>query len=391
MVPPTPHDHLRRWLPHLLLLGLLAGMGGLLATVLWPLADALLMSAALTALTYPVLFEPLSRRLRRWLPRANEAVRQQAAGLLSTLVLLILVLAPVILLLLGTVGTAVLGDAIAMIVRQDAAAGQRITDHLVRAVASLAALYPSLGLEPEAFRPTLADLLRQAGDFRSSFLAFLFAGFDSLLVTTVLAFLLLTNGYIVGGRLVHLLLRHTPLSADQCRQLALRHRQIVLRLLNDSLGTALVRGTAMGLVVGIGTGLPVVLVALAGTFLCLVPIIGHVMVWLPLVALQWSAGAWGTALALGFGCLFANLFISWARRRLGRRIDDESDWLGLMLFLGLIGGVLGYGVTGLVIGPLVAVLTVLLARHLLPLYRPTATASREASADQTGVNPSCGR
>jgi len=318
-----------------------------------------------------VLFDPLHRRLERWCPRLGETTRRQIAGIAATLLLILAIVIPIGVLLLGIFGPQVIWDlATVLFARGEAAATahQSIVDHLMGQIDSVRKMYPSLSLDREAIQQWLGTVLTQASDFRSYFLDWLFTGGGGLLITTVLAFLLLPNFYAQGGRGVLFLLHYTPLSKDQCQRLGTRHRQIVLRLLNDSVATALVRGMSMGLIIWLCTDLNLWLVAMVGSFISLVPVIGQAMVWLPLVALQWSIGNELPAIILGFGCLLANMLITWARRRVGRKIDDESDWLGFILFLGLVGGILTYGVKGFVIGPLIVVLTVLLARYFLPLY-----------------------
>ena len=49
---------------------------------------------------------------------------------------------------------------------------------------------------------------------------------------------------------------------------------------------------------------------------------------------------------------------------MGRRLHEQGAWMSFLLFLGIIGGILGYGAQGFVIGPMAVVLAYGLVRFL---------------------------
>ena len=88
------------------------------------------------------------------------------------------------------------------------------------------------------------------------------------------------------------------------------------------------------------------------------------MVWLPLSSLVWTRGEPFTALFMAGLSLLVNYLISRVRSGMGKRLHQQGAWLSFMLFLGIIGGILSYGLQGFVIGPMAVVLAYGLIRFL---------------------------
>ena len=76
------------------------------------------------------------------------------------------------------------------------------------------------------------------------------------------------------------------------------------------------------------------------------------------------------AVVLAVTSIAAIYLIDTMRRRLVSRWDDRGSWLSFLMFLSLVGGVIGFGLAGLVIGPVSVVLLVTLVNHWLPIYVP---------------------
>ena len=149
----------------------------------------------------------------------------------------------------------------------------------------------------------------------------------------------------------------------------------MLRLLNDTIALAVTKGVILGLFIywidhQWGTGLvpsvPLILLAMA---LTLLPVVGLTMVWLPIAILSWSSGYHMAAVVLSLGSLVIHFSIEYLYHRIGRHIDDARHaWLGFLLFLSLVGGLLSFGVAGFIIGPMAVVLVETLGSFWLPLY-----------------------
>jgi predicted PurR-regulated permease PerM len=61
-----------------------------------------------------------------------------------------------------------------------------------------------------------------------------------------------------------------------------------------------------------------------------------------------------------------------------RDLDTNDSWPGFLLFLGIVGGVLSFGWTGLVVGPMAVVVLRVLLGFWLPLY---GVGTREPDTD----------
>lgn len=368
--PPDPRQRLRGWLPHVLLLGLVAGTAGLVVVLLAPIHEPIFLAASLAALTAPALYEPWNRLLKRWLPRSGELLRRQVAGVLATCCIVALFLAPLLALILTTVGGISQAiDVVIGIATRDETRMGALFDAVERQFEGLTRWYPGLPFDAGQVRQWLSDLLTEASDLGPTFLGFLFRGTSSLLAHLALALIILPSCFAQGGLAARFVLGYTPLNDEQVQALATRHRSLVMRLLSDTVLFALSRGILLGALAWLFMNLPLVPMILIATFLSLVPAVGTTMVWLPLVIVLWTAGQVPTALAFAAIALGGSWALSYFRVKVGKRLDQASGiWLSFLLFLGLVGGLLSFGIKGFVIGPMVMILALLALTHLLPYY-----------------------
>ena len=372
-LPPSHHDPrstLQRWLPHVLLIGLVVASCGLVLYLLAPLREPILLAACLAALTSPLLFEPIDRLLRKIFPRWGELLRRQFAGIFATIFLLIILLLPFLALVLTTVGSVSQAfEVIYGIATRDAERMAMLFAAVERQTNSLTELYPGLPFSGHQVSEWLSNLLTEASDLGPTFLNFLFKGTSSLLAHFALALIILPNCYAQGGLAARFVMGYTPLSSGQVQALANRHRSVVNRLLSDTILFALCRGILLGGLAWLFVGLPLVPLIAIATFLSLVPAVGTTMVWLPLVIVLWTSGQFVSALLMGLSSLLGSWALSYIRGHVGQRIDEASGiWLSFLLFLGLAAGLLSFGPKGFVIGPMIMVAAILVFAHLLPYY-----------------------
>lgn len=369
-MPTEPDRVLRAWMPHLLLMGVLAGIVWLVLRVFSPLLDPLLLGACLAVLTSPLLHVPFTRAIAHCAPWLGEIHQRRLAAILATLVLVFVMSLPLILL----IGSWSQTFGIAWgIIHQSPQAYDDLQLVIARHVASLDRHFPALALAQRAIPENIVATLREALAFGPSFLGFLFAG-TSRLAHFVLAMICLTFFFSEGPRVMRALLHYTPLTDDQQEQLILRHRQSVIRLLHDTVAVALIKGCVFAGIAwaadhSIGSGtLPFTPLVLVASILTLLPVVGVAMIWVPLLVLFWSQNWYLAAGTLATASIAAQILLQWAQRRLARRIDDRDSWIGFLLFLGLLGGLLSFGLRGLVIGPVAVVMLVTLGSFWLPLY-----------------------
>ena len=292
------------------------------------------------------------------------------AGILATILLIVILLSPLLALILTTVGSFERAwDVLVGIATRDAERMTALFQAIEAQANTLLELYPGLPFEGRRCGNGWRGFLNEASDLGNTFLSFIFRGTSSLIAHLALALIILPSCYAQGGLVARFLLSYTLLSDEQSLALANRHRSVVKRLLSDTLLFALCRGLLLGSLAWFFLGLPLVLLIAVATFLSLVPAVGTTMVWLPLVIVLWTSGQSGSAIIMGLCALGGSWGLSYLRSHVGQRIDEASGvCLSFLLFLGLAASLLTFGLKGFVIGPMLVVAVILVFAHLLPYY-----------------------
>ncbi len=371
-----PRDVIRQWGPHVLMFVLVALAVVLVGNVLRPILFTVLIAAALAFLTGPILYEPLKRVAEKLIPKAPEPIHRKAAGIGATLVLVAILLLPFVLLLVSTLGS--LGDVAEVavgIATDDQEQLDRVERLLSNQIAQLDTMYPQLELTSLDLPSKIRGLLKEARGVGPAMLDYLFRG-AGLFAQAALALVSLAFFVAEGPSLVTAMLRLSPLDRAQEQALVAGYHDTVRRLLTDTVGMALVKGFALAgvawavdAVVGSGR-MPYLPVALLAAFLVLLPLVGETIVWLPLAVILWRTVGPVAAVVLAVLSLLAIFAVDSVRKRLVSRWNDRGSWLSFLMFLSLVGGIIGFGLAGLVIGPVSVVLLVTLVNHWLPIYVP---------------------
>lgn len=373
-MPMDPRTSLRAWLPHGLMLGALVAAVMLFVNVAAPLFEPILLAAAIAILTSPVLSTPLDRFVDRKFPRLSERARRRIAGVTATVAVVLFALTPVFLAVLSQADNlSELADKARGVVTRDPETIAAIADAVQQQVIEINSHYQKLHLPADEIGDSVRQFLAESTDVNSAFLSFIFAGTGTV-AHVLLALVSLAYFYIDGARLLRGLLRYSPLSVDQQTRLIDQHRRVVLRLLNDTIATAVVKGVVLGGIVWaidhiLGSGsLPFLPIAIVAALITLLPLVGATMVWLPFAGLAWTQGNRVGAVVLAVCCWTTNFVLDRYRERVSSRLEQNTEWLGFLLFLGVVGGLLSYGPKGLIIGPFAVVVVITVGRAWLPLY-----------------------
>ncbi len=326
-----------------------------------------MLAGSLALLTQPVLYAPIHAYLRRWLSHWSDAHLRHTAALIATIVLALAVAGLLALLAWGLTGSVLVTlKAIIGMALNDPQAVQVLVDLMTAKVQHVATLYPFLPLDVAGVREWLGTNLGNAA-VGKALLTLLVTGTSSLLAQAALALVTLFYLTSEGSWLTSRLFACLPLTADQHAHLTDRFRITVLHLWLRTGAQAAANGLALGLIAwGIG-GFNPVLVGLVTGVISLLPLIGTTIAWLPLASLLWPVDP-AKALLLAAACLITTLLIGWQCRRLAVRSGTDRIWLGFLLFLGLVGGVLSIGPRGLIVGPAMVLVVTILAQVLPMLY-----------------------
>jgi len=176
--------------------------------------------------------------------------------------------------------------------------------------------------------------------------------FASLALMLYLSFFTLRD----GRRLAALLGRALPLGGRRERLLFSRFAEVTRATVRGNLVVAVVQG-ALGTAIFWFLGIPWYLFWGVGMmFLSLIPVVGAGLIWGPVAVYLFATGAWGEGLILTlFGMGVIGLVDNILRPILVGRDTKLPDYLVL---LSTIGGISLFGMSGFVLGPIVASLFV---------------------------------
>jgi predicted PurR-regulated permease PerM len=315
--------------------------------ILEPFLPALVWAAILASVFHP-LFSVLARRLRhpRW------------ASALTCVLLTVVIVVPALFLLLALAKQSV--SAYRVLEEHVSGAGLPSFE-VVRKTSSyrwFLAKSKSLGV-PE---PDLGVAATKGIGFVSEFLvsrsATIFSGITHSIINFFVMILVLYYLLLRGPDVLRELRQLSFLRPDHEDRIIEKFRAIALATFGGSLATALIHGTADGIIFWI-FGLPSPLLwGAVMAFLSLVPVVGTALVWVPLVLYYLLKGAVlrGILLLAAFGAVVGTVdnVIKPVLIRRGTEVDS------LWILLSVVGGVGVFGILGLFLGPfLISLLLVL--------------------------------
>lgn len=188
--------------------------------------------------------------------------------------------------------------------------------------------------------------------------------FVNLALMLYLAFFLLRDGAHIVTRLV----RALPLGDERERQLFAKFAEVTRATVKGNLVVAAVQGTLGGLIFWI-LGIPGVLLwGSVMTLLSMIPIVGAALIWLPVAIYLFATGDWIKGLVLViFGAGVIGLVDNVLRPLLVGRDTKLPDY---MVLFSTLGGFVLFGMSGFVIGPMIAVLFVALWEIFVKEFNP---------------------
>ncbi|MEO0557888.1 MAG: AI-2E family transporter [Bacteroidota bacterium] len=296
------------------------------------------------AIVLSVLFTPMYRRIRRWM---------RGYGTPASLVTLLVVFLAVVVPLIG-LGAAVTGEAVD--VYQQVRTGQIDLTEPIQTVEDLLPRVnrraDELGIDFDGLRENITSgAVTASQTVASSLLSF---GQQALEFTLLLAVTFYVLFFFIrdGDALVAALIRALPLGDPRERRLFSRFANVTRATIKGTFVVAAVQGTLGGIAfAALGLGAPILWGMMMG--ICsLIPAVGSAIVWGPAAIYLLLVGSWGKALILViFGAGVIGVVDNALRPILVGRDAGMPDYL---ILLSTLGGLAAFGVSGLVIGPVVA-------------------------------------
>jgi predicted PurR-regulated permease PerM len=322
-------------------IGVLIALSLLFILLLLPFWGAIFWAGVMSLLFYP-LHSRLNRRFGN---------RPSLAALCTLLIGFVLVVMPVIAIGFGFIRE---GAQLYQLIENQELNPQDILDRIGNAVPILPDLLTRLGIDTIVIRNYLSEaaiamsriLSQQALNWGRDALTFTL----SLGLMLYLSFFLLRDGVSIVGWMRDAV----PLNRERRQLLFQKFAEVSRATVKGNLVVAMVQGALGGLIFWL-LGLPAaLLLSVAMAFLSLVPAVGASLVWLPMAIYLYATGEWEKAsILVAYGALVIGLADNVLRPILVGRDTKLPDYIVLFSTLG---GISMLGITGFVIGPLIAAL-----------------------------------
>lgn len=296
------------------------------------------------AIVLVIVFYPVHKQL------GNRIERRGLRALLSCLLVVLVIVLPL------TVLTVVLGEELAKVVpnlpSQASDLVQRQTPLLGRVSEWL---HNRFGVDTLRLQEFLTQQIRNSGE-RLLGASFNLAG--NIVSSIIKAFFVIFTMYYLfrdSDKIVAKLPDALPLRREQSETIILRTQQVVSASVYGVVTIAALQGLLGGLMFWI-LGIPSpVLWAVLMAFVCMIPVAGSFLVWLPLSIYLMMRGYWTRAVILIiWGALIISTIDNFLRPKL---VGSQTKLHELLVFFSVLGGISVFGLLGIVLGPVVLAIT----------------------------------
>jgi predicted PurR-regulated permease PerM len=172
-----------------------------------------------------------------------------------------------------------------------------------------------------------------------------------------------------------------PTDAAQSHNIFVRTRDVIGASVYGVVVIAVLQGAIGGITFWL-LGLPSALLwSVVMMFLCLIPLLGAFVVWVPAAIYLATTGAYWKAGVLAFvGAVIIGSVDNFLRPRL---VGEKTRLHELLIFFSVLGGLQVFGVLGIVLGPVVVVITLALVDVLRQADQPATVTSQEPTLIET--------
>jgi predicted PurR-regulated permease PerM len=310
--------------------------------MVWPFLMTILMAAIFSALT-----RPLYRRLRRWF-----GGRSGLAAALSLFLVFFGVLLPLVALL-----GAVTAEGIKV--------SQTVRPWIQKQLAEPAAFSDLLQKIPfyEHILPYKETILLKAGEMVGRLSTYLINSLSSVTVMTaqfifmLFIFLYTMFFFLVDGQqILSGILHYLPLKPQDQERMLDKFTSVTRATLKGIAVIGLLQGSLVGAAFAAVEFPSAIFWGTVAAVMSMVPGVGTAIVWLPGVIILFMGGHYGAAVGLLVFCILVVGGIdNFLRPRL---VGKDTRMHELLILFGTLGGIIMFGVAGIIIGPIIAALVV---------------------------------
>ena len=306
------------------------------------------------AILIGMLAFPLHQRLVRLLKGRNSI-----ASLVSCMVLLLVLLIPSLVLLVTVLKE---GFDYSVIVREWATQEniQQFMAHpwVVEIQSRATRILPEGALSPDSIREKALAFAGLMGGRFADVSASVIGSLTRFVVNFLLLLFVLFFVLRDHDKLIAFLHRALPLSRSQEVTLFKEVRAVSKTALMGSLMTAVTQGFVGGIGLWLA-GLPGLFLGAVMAFTSLIPFVGTALVWVPAALFLLATGAWGWAI---FMVVWGVVVVGSIDNFLRPMFMQGASMSTVVVFFSLIGGLQLFGLIGLIYGPLVFSITLVLFR-----------------------------
>jgi predicted PurR-regulated permease PerM len=325
---------------------------------------AIFLAGIFSALSYP-----LYRRFEKWFK-----VRRSLASIATLLLIVFVVVLP-------------LGGLLGIITAQAIKVGEAVKPWVEQQLAEPDAITHALKSLPfyDRIEPYRNLILKKAGEMVGGLSGFLINRLSSVTLGTVnLLFMLFIMLYTMffflmdGNKLIEKILYYLPLEDHDERRMLNKFTSVTRATLKGTAVIGLLQGVLAGAafaVVGIDSA---VFWGAIMAVLSFIPGIGSALVWGPAVIILAATGHAAKAVGLGVFCAAVVGSIDNFLRPI--LVGRDTQMHELMILFGTLGGIIMFGMVGVIIGPIIAALFVtvwdiygLAFKDVLPAVAPAGS------------------
>ena len=223
---------------------------------------------------------------------------------------------------------------------------------LINKTVAVLGYFEDYGIDQETIQDKLTSFVQAASGWLAQQAVSLgqatFSVVIGFLLMMYFLFFLLRDGKAIGRTIFHIL----PLGDEREQGLFINFSRITRSIFKGTLVIAVIQGTIGGVLFWIAGIDGALLWAVVMTLLSVIPAIGPAIIWLPAgIVLLFTGALWQGALVLTGGVIIISLIDNILRPIL---VGRETKMPDAVVLISTLGGLTLFGITGLIIGPVIA-------------------------------------
>ena len=314
------------------------------------------------AVVLVIIFYPIHNRL------AVRIKRRGLSALISCLLVVILIVLPL------TVLTVAVAEELAKVLPNLPSQVSQLATQQSSVFGKVAEWMQSrFGIDISVSYAFFVDQIKQSGE---RLLGFSLNLTVNIVTSIVKAFFVIFTMYYLfkdSEKILAKLPDALPLNREQSESIIRRTQEVVSASVYGVVTIAALQGVLGGIAFWI-LGIPAPLLwAVLMTFICMIPLLGSFLVWLPLAIYLMVSGHWTRAVILiVWGAVVISTVDNFLRPKL---IKNQTRLHELFVFFSVLGGISVFGLLGIVLGPVVLAITL----GLLQTFQARTTADPVAA------------